>query len=1151
MKPSKYATYQEASEATIKLGINSRQEYMKRYKEDSQLPSCPDKEYKNNGWVSWYLFLGKENRISYETYQEAHEAVLKLNISRGVDYRRRYKEDSRLPSCPDKEYKNNGWVSWVKFFGKEKEKPYNSYQEAKAATIALDINDTREYSKRYKDDLKLPNNPAKVYKNKGWIDWPDYFGHEVLEYIDAIKVMSTLNIVRKSVYSKQKLRELKLPLKPEKSYKEYYDWASFTSQVYIDPLDALNLIESKGGDIKSESAYLALQELYPSLPLDPVKFYGFDSFNHFVSFSEENLWNVEQVKTFCAEHKIQSRDDYDLAALKTPYLAKNCKKIPNFTTMNDFLFKPSPFDVFQDTDHIDWVNVADKWLQTISGALDKKRFLIKSFYQQHSTELPPSPQTACSVNYPFPDINPWIKALSDTSRNLSSVNLIENFFDFIIEHHCSVRDGETGELITLEGYTNPISKTELMVKFHKGSPRSETNKDALPFRYIHAARDYLIPQKADPMFNNFKDLYDRLIEKTDLYDNSAEWFEVDSEVIDKNDSDCVWKKENGKIYIWSPVRLMAVYTQLFMPFRGSQICWLDSGEADQRILVEVDGKFIWQDNVLFPNHRVPAKVHQGFLIPRDSQTTIGCHVNTNKTAKNAHEGYTVPWVDERIIPWMIRLRDWQIKYNPIEDPTWWTDLGRKDKSEEDFEKYGHNGRTCFLFRDPTKPALQRFRPLSQPKLSDGFCALLYLIQEDELPLACLKKGRKATAINNFFAHFSLHSMRVSLITAFIRDAKIAPEIVQKLVGHSSIVMTIYYTKVADEEIREVLMNAESFIIKNQEKRLQQLIRQREMEQVQSELIGADGELVGAKFDGPAAAFIFMDAGICPMGRTRCDDGGEPINSDTSRYAPVTAGYLGRSNCLQCRHFATGPAFLGGLQLLSNEISLECKASADIMEKLSEKVDVLSVEQYQAKKANQIFTHSHELSLATSHQEQEQMRFDSLTCDLISAIRFFLNSVSLLNKKIQSKKTTKDYALVVQDESNAIEAQVSEVSNFIHLDMVCQSASYFQSSRPKNASLQRTQILDLFAQKNGLSPNMFALSEEQQLAIGNEMTQMLRARVGTWDKVDELMDKESDISLQDLGIKLAETEDLKMLFEGKSLKERQLVAPSTKLKIGIE
>ena len=1144
-----YKSYSEAKQAVSLLGVKSQADYKKKYKKNSHLPSNPDFLYKNKGWVNWFVFLGKEIQNPYDTYESAQEAVFKLGISTKLEYQKFYTQDLKLPVYPPSTYKNRGWISWAEFFGRKTKIPYETYQQASEATRKLGITDQKEYYSRYKEDEKLPCHPSKIFKNSGWISWREFFGNEILTYSDAVQfVSSNYTGITIPDYSQLPLRELKLPHFPSQEYDEFYDWRNYTGAIYSDPLDALKLINKMEGIVIDKTYYSSLQKLYSSLPYDPVTYYGFSSFSDFINFNLEKLWNAQKVKAYCDEHKIKSRDEYDLAAKKSPYLSKNLKNISGFTTIFDLLYKPSVFDVFEDDNYFDWVKVADKWIDTVSGALSKKRFLIKSFYLHFLKDLPPSPQTSCSKTHPFPDINPWVKSLSETSKNISSVNLLENFFNFIIEHCCSVRDDETGELITLEGYINPISKADIVVKFSDKSAPAESTKQALPFRYINKARHFIVPQNTAKTINSFSSLYDRLLDKTELYNNKVEWFEVGAELIDKSDPDCVWKKEDGKVYMWSPVRIIATYTQLFMPFRGSQICWLDSGEADKKILSEVDGKFIWQDNVLLKNYRVPSKVHQGFLIPRDSQTGIGAHVNTNKTAKNAHDGYTVPWVDERIIPWMIRLRNWQTKYNPIEESSLWSELGRNDKSEDDFDKYGYNGRTCFLFRDPTRPVLQRFRPLTQSKLSDGFTALLYLIQEDVLPLACLKNGFKPTSISNFSAYFSLHSMRVSLITAFIRDAKIAPEIVQKLVGHSSIVMTIYYTKVQDEEIREVLENAESFIIKNQEKRLQQLIRQRKMEEVKSELIGADGELIGAIFDGPSAAFSFMDSGICPVGRTRCDDGGEPINANKKLYAPVTAGYLGRSNCIQCRHFATGPAFLGGLQLLSNEISLECKASAATMEALSEKVEMLEDAQYQAKKANQVFTNSHELSLATSHYEQETTRFDSLSCDLISTIRLFLNSVNLLNKKMKSKKIDDGYSLVIQDENNSIEAQVSEVSDFIHLDMVCQSASYFQSSRPKNATLARTQILDLFAKKNGLSPNMFALSEQQQLAIGNEMTQMLRARLGTWDKVDQLMSKDSDISLSDLGIKHDEKDELRMLFDGHSLQENKLEAPKSDMKL---
>uniref|UniRef100_UPI0015F3846D integrase repeat-containing protein n=1 Tax=Vibrio sp. B1FIG11 TaxID=2751177 RepID=UPI0015F3846D len=59
-----YATINQASKAAIGLGIQSKQEYQQRYKEDERLPSSPNKAYAND-WVDWFSFLDKEKRPWY------------------------------------------------------------------------------------------------------------------------------------------------------------------------------------------------------------------------------------------------------------------------------------------------------------------------------------------------------------------------------------------------------------------------------------------------------------------------------------------------------------------------------------------------------------------------------------------------------------------------------------------------------------------------------------------------------------------------------------------------------------------------------------------------------------------------------------------------------------------------------------------------------------------------------------------------------------------------------------------------------------------------------------------------------------------------------------------------------------------------------
>jgi hypothetical protein len=1211
-KKSLYETLQEASDATLSLNISSMSEYKKRFKEDPKLPSVPNKKYATLGWEGWDTFLGKEKKYQYETLQEASDAALSLNISSGTDYGRRFKEDPKLPSAPNRKYALLGWEGWYTFLGKEKKDHYETFQEASDAALTLNIVGKNEYKERFKEDPKLPSYPNTKYKDLGWEGWDDFLGKEKKSLYETLKEASdaavALNISSGTDYGRRFKEDPKLPSVPEVKYaklgwiswdlflsknasyaetirhidsanvkvrsiadylgfiknkckfpnqpseniwSEYYDWASFVGIEYKDPLDAVTLIKIKGKVITSIDRYLELRTLYRSLPEDPLNTYGFNTFEEFVNFNEDKLWNAEQVKKYCHENKVITLDDYKKSSKNNPYLAKNKNKIVGYSTFSSITYS-TDFDMLDTEELKDWHNIANKWI----GSLEKigsKIATLRNYFTFNIDRLSSSPGNYCKINNDNkPDINAWLNAWSVSNKTIAVVNTISEFFNYVLTECCAHTCEETGETIYLKGYSNPIQPKDIQVELD-GNPRlSESRKPAIPFRYIDRARKYIVP--ADSTVTNIRELFDSIDTKTEMYTSFSDWFSVDETVIDKNDPNCVWKLYKGRFQMWSPVRLIALYTQLFMPFRGSQICWLDSGEADSHILITKNGIAQWEVNSLLDQYRVPEKNWQGFLKPTESPTLInkqnkidvGCHVNTNKTSKNAYTGYDVPWVDERIIPWVIMLRDWQTKYNPLVEPTKWSNEYKNSgkSSEYQLKKYGYNSRSCFLFRDPTKGGI---RPLTQAKLSAAFCGILYLTQDKEMPLAYLSNGLKTNRLTSFKTHFTLHSMRVSLITAFVRDAQISPEIVQKLVGHSSLVMTIYYTKVSAVDIQEQLQNADNRIIKNQAKRVEQLIKQRKMNQAKSELIGSDGELIKNNWEMPAAVFSFMDIGICPNGRTLCSNGGQPVDKDRSLYAPASPGYLGSSNCLQCRHFVTGPAFLGGLQMISNEISLECKAGTVQIESLREQIEVMEDEEYRALKAEEPFFKQHELSLAESHYEQEVTRFDALTCDLISAIRLAMNSVQLLNRIINGNKETDSISLVTTSQQDAIEFQLGEVSDFIQLDMVCHSASYYQSSHPKNANMARTQFLDLFACKNGLSPGMFLLDERQQLEVGNELTKFVFSRTGCWDKVSQLMNKEEHITLKELGFDDAETQQgVTLLLEGKSLNNKVLSNKESKL-----
>ena len=71
-------------------------------------------------------------------------------------------------------------------------------------------------------------------------------------------------------------------------------------------------------------------------------------------------------------------------------------------------------------------------------------------------------------------------------------------------------------------------------------------------------------------------------------------------------------------------------------------------------------------------------VFRKFAELRDEGSMVGFFINTNKTADTdkdwAQRGYQISWQHTPLLRWLIKLRNWQEKYNPLLKPTLWTEL---------------------------------------------------------------------------------------------------------------------------------------------------------------------------------------------------------------------------------------------------------------------------------------------------------------------------------------------------------------------------------------------------------------------------------------------------------------------------------------------
>ena len=287
-----YKTIEEASEATIKLGIFSSEEYISRYKEDPKLTCSPARVYAEQ-WIDfgrWKGFFGRD--AFYDKIEEASAAVVKLGIKNVRDYRERYKEDPQLPSCPDLIYKeqwgdNDNWNSFlsrIDTISIKSNQEYKTMTEASIAAIKLGITTANNYQKKYKEDPRLPSTPSRKYKSE-WKGF-NYFIGRINIYItleEAGKASCKLGITTNAEYNKRYKEDPRLPSSPAQAYKDKWDnslkWKLFL--VKSEEKIALSLYETieeasiaiiKLGITKS-SDYRLMHKKDPKLPSSPDRTY--------------------------------------------------------------------------------------------------------------------------------------------------------------------------------------------------------------------------------------------------------------------------------------------------------------------------------------------------------------------------------------------------------------------------------------------------------------------------------------------------------------------------------------------------------------------------------------------------------------------------------------------------------------------------------------------------------------------------------------------------------------------------------------------------------------------------------------------------------------------------------------------------------------
>lgn len=760
----------------------------------------------------------------------------------------------------------------------------------------------------------------------------------------------------------------------------------------------------------------------------------------------------------------------------------------------------------------DWRGLAAEWLKNQKRSLAVLRNAMDRFLVQyiHGQDLERNFGRFLLRDTEKPDFaKVLVQAKREGTRTLQYNdvplnNCVADFLDWVLA--TQLGDPETGEY-DRSRFHNPVqrlSKSGLQIN-------TQSDKASLSIRYIRELRGMLAKGL------NFRD-WTWAQAATDVGAIGGDWFVVDPKIIDPDDPDCVHRHRAVSEYemeskglppevceLWSPVRAVGLYIHLELPLRNMQIRMLDSGEADTYRYIHAPGGggFVRNHGPLATGGE-KRPYQRGVFHRSANEQEAGLYINTNKTAdidKDENDkGYVIPWAHDEALYWLEKLRNWQERYNPLSAPTPWTALVQKHfgRTPPHAEVLAQRGSACFLFRDPTD--LHGDKPITRA----DFDALWYKLLI-ELELRCAKSTSPEDKLNSkpirFVApgskttYFSLHALRVSLISYFILDLKLPVAVVSKMIaGHATIIMTLYYTKFGKAYMREVMAEAEKNELEAEQANHRRFLMDATFEEISQRFAYVSEDAVRAALKNrSSAAFVFDDKGICPNGATLCDVGGERLrpDSETSDYAPVP-GVPQERNCVCCRFFLSGPAYLDGLMAHGNAVTEKFWRGSKRYNGFMEKVKQLEDSQRSCERNDVPFLKVRELEALSKHAETEALTVTKLRNDMAATYHLLARSIEIANNP-----QNEGVQLVANGSMTDLKLGFIETTSEFHqLEVVCENAVIHPNPDADFATIRRSQMIDAMLRFNGMDPVLMHLTPEHQLLAGNAVMKLIQARTGS-------------------------------------------------------
>lgn len=794
-----------------------------------------------------------------------------------------------------------------------------------------------------------------------------------------------------------------------------------------------------------------------------------------------------------------------------------------------------------------WHALAVEWLKGETRGVDHKLKSLVAFFERYLVQqgLPLDPAVFLARGTVLPDF--YRTACPDSQGGIKYNNHIHAFLHFVLLREFS-EAADDGQRVVSPAFRNPVPRMS-----NGGLPkRDESVHSPLPYGYINELRQMLA---AGPHFCDWQWAQSAMgVEIGQRGYGAPDWFEVTEDQIDRNDPECVWRERpmarGIRLEMWSPVRWVALLVKLILPLRTFQVRMLDSGEADTWRYSA--GEWALNPSRLAQgNERRP--LQQGVFrrsnpLSDGEEASTVLYINTNKTADIAksgpEKGYVLPWssggpVHQDVFYWLEKLRNWQEKYNPVSQRTSWTELdGRHIVAKSEVQLAGYPD-ACFLFRLPEVVDGERHLPLSDRTMFSGWFRLLEAL---ELRLAdrgeTLRNGSPIRFLpppeeqnNGLTTLFPLHSLRVSLITALALEGQVPFPVLQKLVGHSRLLMTLYYTKPGATHIRDVLHGAAERLEAGKEASIQNFLLDTAHDELLQKAICNSVPSLAAAIPQHAAVrnpagWMPMHHGLCLVGGNTsevedngsvggCYNGGpmtaKGSSSTNPKYGPVPGG---SRNCVRCRWFVTEPHHLPALAAHFNTLAYHFDEARNACLTREQELQGLKKQKADAEDAGHPFAGQDAYRQAERVWESAMKRFSDLAEDLVACWRLIERCKAAL-EAVQGDGTQLVTVGEVADVRIAFEETESEL---LQLAGVCDSVEVYPDLELGKAVFRRSQLLDSVLYRDDLPPVFMLLSEQEQLLAGNAFMRRLAQQMNPGNPA---LGQREVIRLMDAGVRLSQ------------------------------